>query len=268
MIDDPYKVLGISKDATKDEIKRAYRQKAKQYHPDLHPDDPHATEKMNEINEAYDMLNNPEKYQRQRQTQGNPYGQNSYGNRSYGSQGTYGNEGSYGNQGSYGSQGGYGNQGDYQQNGYGGYGSFGDFNFDDLFGFGRAYYEIPRPSAQPGDSNDIRQAIDFINMRQFTYANDTLNGIISSSRDARWFYLSALANNGLGNSIRAMEQIQRAVEMAPQNPVYQQTFQALRQSGTSYTENGEGFQRYAEGMSRMCMSFCAMQFLCMCCRPC
>ena len=85
MIDDPYKVLGISKDATKDEIKRAYRQKAKQYHPDLHPDDPNATEKMNEINEAYDMLNNPEKYQRQRQTQGNPYGQNSYGNRSYGS---------------------------------------------------------------------------------------------------------------------------------------------------------------------------------------
>ena len=59
MVDDPYKVLGVSRDASKDEIKRAYRAKAKEYHPDLHPDDPLAADKMNEINEAYDMLNNP-----------------------------------------------------------------------------------------------------------------------------------------------------------------------------------------------------------------
>ena len=65
MIDDPYKVLGISEGATKEEIKKAYRKKAKEYHPDLHPDDPEAAQKMNEVNEAYDMLNNPEKYQRQ-----------------------------------------------------------------------------------------------------------------------------------------------------------------------------------------------------------
>ena len=59
MVDDPYRVLGVSRDATREEIKKAYRQKAKLYHPDLHPDDPKAAEKMNEINEAYDMLNNP-----------------------------------------------------------------------------------------------------------------------------------------------------------------------------------------------------------------
>ena len=70
MIDDPYKVLGVSRDATKEEIKRAYRKKAKEYHPDLHPNDPHAAEKMNEINEAYDMLNNPEKYKRQQNAYG------------------------------------------------------------------------------------------------------------------------------------------------------------------------------------------------------
>ena len=62
MLDDPHAVLGISKDASQDEIKRAYRKKAKEYHPDLHPNDPVAAKKMNEVNEAYDMLTNPEKY--------------------------------------------------------------------------------------------------------------------------------------------------------------------------------------------------------------
>ena len=58
----PYEVLGINPGATKDEIKSAYRKMAKKYHPDLHPDDPKAAEKMKEVNQAYDMLMNPEKY--------------------------------------------------------------------------------------------------------------------------------------------------------------------------------------------------------------
>ncbi|WP_407717618.1 J domain-containing protein, partial [Floccifex porci] len=47
MVQDPYRVLGIDKNATEEEIKKAYRKKAKECHPDLHPDDPDAQQKMN-----------------------------------------------------------------------------------------------------------------------------------------------------------------------------------------------------------------------------
>ena len=59
MINDPYKVLGVSPDASDDEIKAAYRRLAKKYHPDLNPGDEHAAQMMNEINAAYDQIKNP-----------------------------------------------------------------------------------------------------------------------------------------------------------------------------------------------------------------
>lgn len=69
MTRDPYEVLGVSKGASEDEIKQAYRRLAKQYHPDLHPGDAACAKKMNEINEAYDLLKNPQAYQAYRQQQ-------------------------------------------------------------------------------------------------------------------------------------------------------------------------------------------------------
>ncbi len=63
---DPYKVLGVSPEATEDEIKKAYRTLAKKYHPDLNPGNEYAAEKMNDINVAYDILTKPgaERYRR------------------------------------------------------------------------------------------------------------------------------------------------------------------------------------------------------------
>ncbi len=56
-----YEVLGVSKDASVEDIKNAYRQLAKKYHPDFNKDDPQAEEKFKEINEAYQVLSDPEK---------------------------------------------------------------------------------------------------------------------------------------------------------------------------------------------------------------
>lgn len=61
---DYYKILGISKDATQEDIKKAYRKLARKYHPDLNKENPNAQEKFQEINEANEVLSNPEKRKR------------------------------------------------------------------------------------------------------------------------------------------------------------------------------------------------------------
>jgi molecular chaperone DnaJ len=215
MIEDPYKVLGISRDATKDEIKKAYRKKAKEYHPDLHPNDPEAARKMNEINEAYDMLNNPEKYKREEQRTSSGY------------------------------QGGY--QGAYRDT------------------YRTAYENAQGPGADANDSPEIRQVIELIQRRQFLYANGILNSIAGRDRDAKWYYLSAVANQGLGNILMASEQIDHAIQLDPGNAEYQRMRQQLHHTEDAYNEAGKEFQKYAEGINRFCVGVFATQFLCMFC---
>ena len=83
MISDPYKVLGVSPNASDEEVKAAYRKLAKKYHPDLNPGDEYAAQKMNEINAAYDQIKNP---QPQNEPFGGYGGAYSYGYGAYGGQ--------------------------------------------------------------------------------------------------------------------------------------------------------------------------------------
>ncbi len=100
---DYYEVLGVSKTATEDEIKKAYRKLAKKYHPDLNPGDKVAEEKFKEANEAYEVLSDSQKKARYDQ---------------------YGHAGVDPNFGAGGAGGGFG--------GFGGFG--GDFDLGDILG--------------------------------------------------------------------------------------------------------------------------------------
>lgn len=179
-MDDPYKVLGVSPDASDEEIKRAYRRLAKKYHPDLNPGDQEAARHMQQVNAAYEQIKNPEKFQQQT----------------------------------------------HQQSGYGYYDPFG--------GYRQAAY------------NYIR----------FGRYREALNVLAScGTRDARWYYLSALANDGVGNQVTALEHIRRAVSMEPDNMEYMQALEQIEHGGAAYRQQAGNFQGFTFGGSP-CANLC------------
>lgn len=209
MISDPYKVLGVSPDASDEEIKKAYRALAKKYHPDVNPGDAAAERKMNEINAAYDQIKNPQQ---------NPE-----------SGGAYGGYGGFGH-------------------GYGGFGGFG--------GFGGSY-----GTDSQEESTVFRAAMNYIRTRHFNEALTALDGVPVNERNARWYYLSSLANYGLGNRIVAIEHAERAVGMEPDNDEYQTLLQELKQGGTYYQSYRQGFPAGGFG-GNICLWLCAANLCC------
>lgn len=175
MVKNPYEVLGVSPGASADEVKKAYRKKARENHPDLNPNDPKAAERMNEVNEAYDRIINPEKYAASDaraaasgsgtgyQGQGNPFAGNPYTRGSYTGAGQQGQGGSQ-------SQGPYG---------------WTTVDFEDLFGFGGFGASAPiHPEASVTDSATVRSAVDAINAGRYDQALSLLSSVVSAERNA------------------------------------------------------------------------------------
>ncbi|NGM17038.1 DnaJ domain-containing protein [Eggerthellaceae bacterium zg-893] len=263
---DPYKVLGVSPDATPDEVKKAYRKKARENHPDLNPNDPGAVARMNEVNEAYDRIVNPEKYVTRDARAAAARGSGAAGGGASGGGQAYrpsGGGAGPGGQNPYGQPGGqnpYGTSGPYGWTGYG-------FDWDDLFGFGAtgpASGAPIHPEAGAGDSAVVRGVIDDINAQRYQQAVDTLNTITSHGRDARWYYLSAIANNGAGNTLMALEQIRRAVRMDPSNPDYQRVQRSFQQASHTYEQQTEerGFSMGIDPATLCCAIWCCGPSLC------
>ena len=209
MIDDPYKVLGVSPDASDEEIKSAYRKLAKKYHPDLNPGDQAAAKKMQQIIAAYEQIKNPEKAQS--------------------------------------SQRGYSGQ-----TGYGGYGydPFGGWQRQQSYGQGSA------------GSNYQQAAYQYIRFGRYREALNALNS--ETQRDARWYYLSALANDGLGNQVTALEHIRRAVSMEPDNREYLETLEQIQNGGVAYRRQAGSYRGFdmRGSLWQLCLCWCAQLFCC------
>ena len=206
MIEDPYKVLGVSPTASDEEIKRAYRALAKKYHPDRNPGDEEAAKKMQQVNAAYEQIKNPAAAQ--------------------------------------------------QNQGYGGYSQY------DPFG---GYQQRSYTDSDAGD-NYQKAALNYIRFGRYREALNALEN--SQQRDARWYYLSALANHGLGNQVTALEHIRRAVSMEPDNQEYIDALNRIEYGGAAYRQQAGNFRGF-EMRSNPCMNLC-LCYLCqmLCCgRP-
>ena len=202
---DPYSVLGVSRDASDEEIKKAYRKLSRKYHPDANINNPNkeqAEEKFKEVQQAYEQIMKEKEY---------------------GS--------SYGNAGGY-------------------YGRF--------TGHQNSTYQ---------DEEAIRRqaAANYIQSRHFQEAMNVLSSL--KQRNGEWYYLSAMANMGLGNNVNALEDIRTAVNLEPDNVQYRMLLQRMEGGGTWYQEQQNPFGGMPSDGSDYCMKLCLANLACNLCCP-
>ena len=188
MIEDPYKVLGVSPNASDEEIKQAYRALAKKYHPDRNPGDAEAARRMQQINAAYEQIKNPDK--------------------------------------------------------------------------GRGYDPF-RGSRQSPGNNAQQAAVNYIRFGRFSEAINALNS--TDERDSKWYYLSAIAHDGVGDQILALEHIRRAISMEPDNEAYLQAMDMIQNGGIRYARSAGGFRGFAtrgDPCMGLCLCYGAQMFCC------
>ena len=226
---DPYSILGVDRNATDEEIKKAYRALSRKYHPDANINNPHKDEaeaKFKEVQQAYQQIMDERE-------------------RGYSSDSSYGNAG-----------------GGYQE-----YGPFGGFG-GPFGGYGPGGYRQGSQNRQESEEDvHLRAAANYIRSGHYSEALNVLNGIAERDRNARWHYYAALANAGLGNNIRAQSEARAAVDMEPGNYEYQNLLDQLQNPGRTYTTYQQGHAQPGRGNSvlRFCATLWVFQIIMACC---
>lgn len=145
--------------------------------------------------------------------------------------------------------------------GGGAYGQPGGFGYGPFGGFYGGFQQQERQ-----EPNEIRAARSYINAGHYQEALHVLSTV--QTREADWYYLSALANAGLGNRVAALQHAQRAAQMDPEDPEYQQLLWQLQNGGRAYQQYGRGFGMDMGGVGRICMGLCMARLLCAFCGGC
>lgn len=197
---DPYSVLGVSRNASDEEIKKAYRRLSRKYHPDANINNPNkaqAEEKFKEVQQAYDQIMKE------------------------------------------------------RDGGFDGYTGFG--------GFGG------QQSQRYQDEESIRRqaAANYIQSGHYQEAMNVLSGL--AQRNGQWYYLSAMANMGLGNNVNALNHIREAVRLEPDNMQYRALLQRMEGGGTWYQEQQNPFGGMPAAGDGLCMKLCLANMACNLC---
>jgi len=226
---DPYQVLVVPHDASDEDVSKAYKKLAKQYHPDLNPGDQEAARKMSEVNAAYDLIKSGKANL--------AYG-NAHGTASPFSQGNSGQTRTYTYR--YASSDGRSGQAD-------------PFEGFDPFAWIFGAYSSQR------QTYSFEAAANHINMGNYEEAINILNHL--SDRSAQWHFYSAIANYGLGYRDIAVEHAKMAVEMEPGNEKYQNLLSQL--SGKRSWFSGRRSSNFSPlgTIVKLFIGFYAIQFL-------
>ena len=217
----PYEVLGVSSNASDEEIKKAYRKLSRQYHPDANVNNPNkdaAEEKFKEVQAAYKSIMDGTS-------------QSSYGGYNSGYGGQYG----------------------------GGFGGFGGFSgFDDFERYTRRTTGEDR-----GEDMYFNAAARYIQNGSYDEALNVLKNI--SNHNGKWYYYSAVAHYGKGNQATALEHIQRAMNIEPNNLEYQRVYSQIKTGSNWY--NGMGRTYTVPNVTGgYCFKLCLANLLCnFCC---
>lgn len=202
---DPYSILGVDRNASDDEIKKAYRKLSRKYHPDANINNPNkeqAEEKFKQVQQAYEQI-------MREKEQGSGYG--------------------------------------------GGFGGFSGFSGQ------------TENSYQDEEAIRRQAAANYIQSGHYREAMNVLQSL--EQRNGQWYYLSSMANMGLGNNVNALNDIREAVRQEPDNAQYRMLLQQMEGGGTWYQEMQNPFGGMPTGGDDYCMKLCLANLACSLCCP-